>query len=123
MKKASLSCILFLLPSLGFAHAHLKNAEPAKDAIIDKLPSKIVLTFSEDLELSMSKIEVRRKDNKTLVSSGNPANSGQQKNIMEIELKAPLAEKGTYEVSWKAVGTDSHPMKGSYLFTVSSERK
>lgn len=118
MKQLLLISILFLLPTYGFGHAHLKSSDPAKDAVLHNLPHKVVLLFSEDLELPMCKVEVTNQKTHDVVSVGSLANNDHKKNTLEVELKAPSQESATYEVSWKAVGTDSHPMKGSYAFSV-----
>lgn len=123
MKQFLLLSILFLLPTYGFGHAHLKTADPAKDSVLHTPPHNVVLTFSEDLELPMCKIEVTNQKTHDVVSTGSVANSDHKKNTLEVDLKTLAQETATYEVSWKAVGTDSHLMKGSYNFSVVPERK
>ncbi|QDK38591.1 copper resistance protein CopC [Bdellovibrio sp. NC01] len=124
MKNGLLTVLLMFFTSHAFAHAHLQKSEPLKDAQVSKLPDKVVLTFSEDVELAMSKIEVRRQSDHTTLSTGPITHSNEQKNTMEVRI-TPDANGGSakYEVQWKAVGTDSHPMKGSYIFTVVTEKK
>jgi methionine-rich copper-binding protein CopC len=115
--------ILFLLPHSSFGHAQIQTADPEKDAVLHATPKRVVLTFSEQLELSMSKLEVTNHKTHDVVSTGSVSNNDHKKNTLETALKDLPAKNAAYDVSWKAVGTDSHLMKGSYSFTVTAEGK
>jgi methionine-rich copper-binding protein CopC len=60
--------LMVLIPNFAFAHAHLKNSEPAKDATLAKLPAEIRIEFSERLEIAMSKIGVKNAASNQVVS-------------------------------------------------------
>ena len=122
MKAVFISIFTFLIAPLALAHAHLQSSEPVKGAQVKKLPNKVILTFSENLELTMSKIEVRRQSNQEVLSTSKIAYADSKKNVIEVALKSNETAD-TYEVQWKAVGTDGHPVKGSYLFSVIPEKK
>jgi methionine-rich copper-binding protein CopC len=103
----------------AFAHAHLESSEPAKDASVNSLPSAVTLHFSEELESSMSKLEVKNLDTGKIVSTGKPAYANGDKSALQISIKDPatVTKKSRFEVSWKAVSKDSHKMPGKYEFT------
>jgi len=113
----------FALGILGagnaFAHAHLESSDPAKDSVVRTMPTTVNLHFSEQLEISMSKLEVKNLDTGKVVSEGKPTYLRDDKSALQIGIKDPTlsGEKTRFEVSWKAVSKDSHKMPGKYEFT------
>lgn len=107
-----------LVPQFADAHAHILKATPAKNEILAKAPAEVRIQFSEELEGSMSKLEVRNKQTHEVVSSGSTLMDKSTPDTLSISLKPLKNEKETYEVSWKAVAKDTHRMKGTYDFTV-----
>ena len=68
---------LGLVSRLAAAHAHLQGASPAVGSTIAVLPEKLVCTFTEALEPSLCRIEVRgpsgtRVDRTDLALAGDP---------------------------------------------------
>ncbi len=51
----SVTAIGVLWSATGFAHAHLKSAEPQANAVVSSTPHQITLHCSEALESSMCK--------------------------------------------------------------------
>lgn len=109
-------------PFLAFAHAHIKESTPAKDAIVNVAPQEVSIKFSEDLEASMSKLEVKNIKTGDVVSEAT-TQIGEDKASLKAALKNIKNEKSTYQVSWKAVSKDGHTMKGSYDFTLDPKVK
>jgi methionine-rich copper-binding protein CopC len=118
MKKFNFAVPVALLffPLFAFAHAHLTSSNPAKNAVLHSAPKEIVLHFSEALELSMCKLQVKDLANGDVVSDGTPVEAG-DKSSMKIQLKSLKSAKSTYEVSWKAVAQDAHSMPGKFQFS------
>jgi methionine-rich copper-binding protein CopC len=115
--------LLLAVPSLAFAHARLVKSSPAKDSVIHSAPSDVVLNFSEDLELAMCKAQVKDLKTGKVVSQGKLENSDGKKNSLKVELEPLKNEKAKYEVSWKAVSTDSHRMPGKFTFSYEPRAK
>jgi len=101
----------------AFAHAHLKAAEPPQNAVVTQAPAQATLKFSEDLELSMSKLEVKDSTSGDVVSTGKLSDGGQGKSTMQVALKPLKKVMSKYQVNWKAVSTDTHRTQGTYEFT------
>ncbi|MBC7386160.1 MAG: copper resistance protein CopC [Cryobacterium sp.] len=103
----------------AFAHAHLINSEPAKDSIIHTVPTSVTLHFNEELEASMSKLEVMNLETGNLVTEGRPTPLNEDKSTLHIMVNDTAApkKKTRYEVSWKAVSKDSHKMTGKFEFS------
>ena len=118
-KNLILACLgVLLLPSLAFAHAHLKGAEPGKDAKLAQAPSGVTLHFSEKLELAMCKIEVKNLDTGAVISEPKSIEAAPDGSTLHVSLKPLPNEKAKFQVNWKAVARDSHSMKGSYEFSI-----
>lgn len=118
-----LASLLFAIPSMAFAHAHLVKSSPAKDSVVHSVPSDVVLNFSEDLELAMCKVQVKDLKTGKVVSQGKLENADGKKNSLKVELEPLKNEKAKYEVSWKAVSTDSHRMPGRFTFSYEPQAK
>ncbi|MFF3848591.1 copper resistance CopC/CopD family protein [Streptomyces sp. NPDC002328] len=96
------------------AHAALTGSDPAQGAVVDKAPTQVSLTFSE--QVAMSGTSLRVLDPKgTRVDSGEPSNvSG---TTYAVGLHSGLPD-GTYTVTYQVVSADSHPVAGAYTFSV-----
>lgn len=108
--------IAIFTPALSSAHAHIIKASPAKESVVTSAPKEISIEFSEILETSMSKIEVKNLSTGEFVSGKTYA--GNEQNILLANLDNLRPNKTKFEVSWKAVTKDSHTMKGTYTFTL-----
>ena len=116
-----LYCILlssFLLASQSHAHAHLKEAIPKANALIETKdsPQALSLNFSEGIELAYSKVEVRESlQQGKLVPEGKL--SSPQKSVLMLNFPAPL-KAGRYFVVWAVTSVDRHKTNGHYSFLV-----
>ncbi|MFD1887864.1 copper resistance CopC family protein [Paenibacillus wenxiniae] len=100
------------IPFTASAHTSLESATPAKDAKVQRAVTEIQMNFNTPIaELSSF----------TVTSSG-----GQSVTVQDIKVDGssmsgqpatPLTS-GMYRVQWKIVGEDSHPIEGSYAFSV-----
>lgn len=105
------------MASVASAHPHLLDSTPANHSVARTQPSTVVLHFSEVLELTMCKLEVKNLKSGEIVSKSEIANESDDKKSLKAVLKSLGSEKAEFEVSWKAVGKDSHRMPGKYTFT------
>lgn len=96
------------------AHAALTGSDPAQGVVVDKAPTQVSLTFSEQVALSDDALRVLDPKGKR-VDSGKPANlSG---TTYAVRLHSGLPD-GTYTVTYQVVSADSHPVSGAYTFSV-----
>jgi copper transport protein len=100
------------------AHALLRTSTPAANATLAKSPTRIVLTFTEPPDWSLSVVEV-------VNSAGRPAPGvgqvqpvhGQPAELL-VPVKKPLGN-GVYTVNWRTVSkTDGHVTDGAFAFGV-----
>jgi copper transport protein len=101
------------------AHAALTGSDPMQGAVVDKAPTQVSLTFSE--QVAMSGDSLRVLDPKgTRVDTGKPSNvSG---TTYAVQLHSGLPD-GTYTVTYQVVSADSHPVAGAYTFSIGSPSK
>ena len=95
------------------AHDVLISSDPVDGAVLETSPAQITLTFNNDLSTLGGQVLVTDEAGET-ISSGAPAIEG---TTAAIGLPDAL-DNGTYSVAWRAVSSDSHPIEGTFTFTV-----
>ena len=94
------------------AHAVLMGTDPKADVALDAGPSRITLTFNESVGPIFLKV---------LDSSGNEVGGagpvGAENFDVYTDLSEPLGD-GVYIVTYRVVSADTHPVGGSFVFTV-----
>ena len=97
------------------AHAHLQTAIPADGSVISAPPATIVLGFSEPARLTAVWIQ---KDGGAKQKVGSLPSEPARR----ISVAMPHLAPGSYVVSWRVVGQDSHVVPGQIRFTLSDRR-
>ena len=102
---------------LATAHSDLVSADPAPNSIIEKLPDRVTLDFST----SILQIEGSAGANQLLVTSSASTRIDDGKVVIDgaqvsvaIDSDAP---DSVYQVAYRVVSSDGHPIEGSYSFT------
>ncbi len=106
-----LAAALIAFPTASWAHARLKQSDPAQGATV-AAPKELALTFTEKLESGFSGVAVTDAQGHDM-EAGKPAISGAS---MTVRLK-PLPA-GVYHVAWHVVSVDTYRTEGTYDFTV-----
>lgn len=116
-------CVLPLAATLGLAsagaalaHAHLKSATPADNAVVAAAPATLELHFSEGVDLKFSGVSLNGPDQKA-VATGTPTHAGNDEASLAVPVTGKLAP-GKYSVQWHVLSKDGHKTKGSYSFSV-----
>lgn len=106
----------FALPGTAVAHSDLVGGTPAPGAVVDTSVTTVTLTFESEVAPALAHVVVsspRRADHVV----GEPAVIGEQVQVRVDELDRP----GNYDVRYRIVAADGHPVVGSYSFTVAPE--
>ncbi|MFJ3440304.1 copper resistance protein CopC [Streptomyces sp. NPDC086081] len=116
-----LAAVCALLAGAGpvSAHAAVTGSDPAQGAVVDQAPSRISLTFSEQVALSDDSLRVLDPDGKR-VDTGKPSAVGGT--TYAVRLQPDLSD-GTYTVAYQVVSADSHPVAGAYTFSIGAPSK
>jgi methionine-rich copper-binding protein CopC len=100
---------------LAIAHATLKNSQPIANAVLEKAPPDIQLTFNEKVEAAFSSIVVQDGGGKDIEAGKAQVDAA---NPVLLKLDLPALGTGSYSVRWVAVGPDGHRRSGQFGFTV-----
>ncbi|CAI8924381.1 MULTISPECIES: copper homeostasis periplasmic binding protein CopC [Pseudomonas] len=110
-----------LLSAAAQAHPKLLSSTPADGATV-AAPAKIELNFSEKLTTQFSGAKLIMTEMPGMAAhspmgvKASVAGSADPK-MMVITPAAPLVP-GTYQVEWRAVSSDTHPITGTVTFKV-----
>ena len=123
MRPLKISLVLasgLLLSSLAQAHPKLLSSTPTEGAE-GAAPGKIELHFSETLVTQFSGAKLVMTEMPGMAHPPMPmkakVSAGSDPKSMLIIPLAPLPA-GTYQVQWRAVSSDTHPITGSVKFKV-----
>lgn len=114
---AALFCAL-AASATAFAHAGLVKAVPAAGSKVSSAP-KIELTFNETLVPRASRVTLRQvgTDGKLTVIEHVETSVAEGNKTVHATPKHPLGP-GEYEVEWRVVGADNHPITGRHRFVI-----
>jgi len=99
-----------LLPLDAFAHAQLRQSQPAANAVLEAAPEMVVLRFNEPI----APLVLR-----WITPAGTETEvQGQAQD--ETLLVTPPADpgRGTHLLSWRVVSSDGHPVGGMLAFSI-----
>ncbi|MEH7011591.1 copper resistance CopC family protein [Neobacillus niacini] len=105
------SLLFFLFGANVFAHSHLEDSTPKNGEIVTESLKAITLTFETVLEPTSS-FTLFDENNvsiplSTVSISGNQLIANVENNLLN----------GTYNIHWKIIGEDGHPLEGDIPFT------
>lgn len=110
-----LSGLAVVPPAL--AHPSLVRSTPAADATVAPA-TEIMLQFSEKVMPRATRIELSMDHGRMKMAMPTVAQDvSEDGHTLRARFAKPLPA-GSYALQWRAVGQDSHPMTGSYRFTV-----
>jgi methionine-rich copper-binding protein CopC len=96
----------------------LASSEPAENQIVNGLPSRILLHFSQRLDPAGSSITVFDPYNQIVAQHQAQVRDGDLATPFSFPTNGVLA-KGAYKVDWKAAcACDAPPISGFYFFSV-----
>ncbi|MGG3805137.1 copper resistance CopC family protein [Metabacillus fastidiosus] len=97
----------------AFAHTGLESSSPQNGEVITKELQQITLTFETKIEQN-STFNLQTSSGESIPIE-NIQLSGNQ---LVGNFSKPL-ENGDYQVEWKIIGVDGHPIDGKFSFSVS----
>ena len=97
------------------AHSGLVSSVPAQDAQLAASPPAVELVFDEPVSTKFSRVEVTGPDGRTW-STGEPDVSG----ATVTQDLAELGPAGTYQIAYRVVSADGHPVSGTRRFQLTA---
>jgi methionine-rich copper-binding protein CopC len=115
---------VFILGALGMLtaasptvfHTKLIKSEPAANDTLDTAPRKLILWFSERIELKVSSVKLTGAKGK-VIPLGALAHAGAADSSVVVPVTAVLAA-GSYSIMWRTASDDGHPVTGTFSFVV-----
>ncbi|WMJ69358.1 copper homeostasis periplasmic binding protein CopC [Stenotrophomonas sp. 24(2023)] len=105
------------LAPLALAHPALVRSTPAADASVAPT-AQIELAFNEPVMPRATQIQLSMgHGNMQMAMPTSQQQVLDDGRTLRATFKTPLPA-GSYTLQWRAVGQDSHPMTGSFAFTV-----
>ncbi len=99
----------------AFAHTRLLSSDPTDGASLPTPPEQVALTFNENMQPAFSTLTVVGPDG-TAYQSGPVTASGGTVSTAVL----PLGPAGRYEIGYRVVSDDGHPVSGSVAFTLTT---
>ncbi|MFF3406979.1 copper resistance CopC/CopD family protein [Streptomyces sp. NPDC002742] len=96
------------------AHAALTGSNPTQGSVVDKAPTQVSLTFSEQVSLNDGSLQVLDPRGKRVDTGGASDLGG---DTYGLKLRPGLPD-GTYTVTYQVVSADSHPVSGAFTFSI-----
>ena len=96
----------------ALAHDELVSSTPADGTVLEEAPAELELVFSSEL------MDI---GNKVIVADANGTDLVESEPVLNRETLVqalPALENGAYQVNWRAVSSDGHPITGTFSFTV-----
>jgi len=109
----ALGLAVSLTSTTAGAHDALTDSSPRSGDVLASGPSEITLTFSDRVFEDTAVVAVSDSESRDWVI-GSPAVDDA---TVTIELERALPD-GEYEVLWRVVSSDSHPVSGAFTFRV-----
>jgi methionine-rich copper-binding protein CopC len=94
-------------------HLHLLRSAPAADSTV-AAPAEVKLWFTEAPELAVTTVRLARANGTPVRLS---ALHSERNNAVSAHVTGTLAP-GRYNITWRTMSHDGHPMRGTIPFTV-----
>lgn len=107
--------VMLVVAGPALAHTRLESSDPADGASFATPPSKVTLTFNEAMQEGFATLTVIGPGNTTW-QDGETQVSG---NSVSIAVK-PLGPAGVYQIGYRVISDDGHPVSGSVSFTLTA---
>jgi copper transport protein len=106
--------VLLVAPSRASAHAVLVRSSPPPGGQLSAAPAAVSATFSEPLNLSLSRLTLLGPDGRVVTGARGAVGATR----LTLKPRRRLA-RGVYQVRWHSVSSDDgHALDGSYYFGV-----
>jgi methionine-rich copper-binding protein CopC len=110
------ACVALILGAApASAHTRLESSDPADGASVATAPESVSLTFNEDIQAEFASMTVVGPDGTNYQTGALTASGGRISAAV-----SPLGAAGTYEIGYRVVSDDGHPVQGKVTFTLTA---
>lgn len=108
--------LLLAMPTAAQAHDTLLESDPTDGDVLETSPEELTFSFSADILDVSPVVRISDADGET-VAEITPTIEGP---VATATLPEPLAA-GDYEIAWRVVSSDGHPIEGTFAITVEQD--
>jgi copper resistance protein C len=98
-------------------HTRLLKSAPAANDTIAAAPKAITLTFSERVDLAVSRFRLSDAKGAAVGLGQAKFDDAQKGTVVVVPVSAAMG-RGAYTVRWSVASDDGHPVKGTFVFVV-----
>lgn len=109
--------VLVLGAAPASAHAELRATDPPGGGVLDTAPERVVLRFTEPVELSFGSVRVFTEEGQR-VDTGSAAHADGRRDAVAVTVAGDRMGRGSFVVAWRVLSADSHPVQGAFTFRV-----
>ena len=104
--------VLLGAPAPAAAHSALLGSSPAEGSVVTTVTTEVTLTFSEPVRAQFTTVAVTGPGGRAYVNG--------ELSVRDNVVYQPVypLRSGDYEVAWRVVSLDGHPVSGMFSFTV-----
>ncbi len=111
MKTILQTGLLILWSTTAAAHSPLDTANPTDGQIVAEAPKELTLAFKGNIRLT--RVTITGADLKRDLSLDGFAGF-----LSDYAIPLPTLGQGSFQIEWRGLGDDGHPMKGTLSFVV-----
>lgn len=109
-------CVALLLGAApAFAHTRLQSSDPADGSSLSTAPESVSLQFNEDIQAEFATLSVVGPDGTQYQKGAVSAAGGGVSTAV-----SPLGAAGAYQIGYRVVSDDGHPITGKVSFTLTT---
>ena len=114
LKKIIMIAILLFFSSVPYvlAHSGLSSSVPEDGETTQEEVEQVTLIFNTSIETT-STMKVTDEMGMEVALAETTVDDNEMKGILELPLTT-----GNYQVDWKIIGQDGHPIEGEYSFSI-----
>ena len=113
----TLAGLLTALTLPALAHAQLLESQPKANQVLSASPAEFRLNFSDELiDLGAASNWLKVENSQGEVVSTDSVLNGNQISAKPTQVLKP----GKYQLTWRVLSEDGHPIQGNYEFTIQS---
>lgn len=121
--RLALGAVVAVVASIGWAapagaHAALLESTPPDRTVLQVAPGSVALRFSERVTTSLGAVRVLAPDGERVDAGSVTTRANGAEVVADLKISAGEAGHGTYSVLWRVVSQDSHPVSGTFSFSV-----
>ncbi|MEM9763658.1 MAG: copper resistance CopC family protein [Pseudomonadota bacterium] len=101
-------------PMSSAAHSQNEKTMPADGAVLAASPERIGMTFDRPMRITMLRLTDATGREYAVERTDGMAP------VTEFEATPEALDLGEYDVHWRGLAEDGHPMQGSFSFTLAN---